>query len=278
MLRGFPTSPARVFTCSPHVRAFTLSRVLTSSVPPLPRSCVCWSLLLWSCSSFAAVFMEPSCSFSLHQPVLGLALSSGTLAPVTFVARSHPLLLSVLVQTALFTSSAASGRCSRISPLRGLPTPHCCSPILDGDSANDATVGVSFALRRKRILTSKTTTNSTCSKVAAKKGRRHRTMRNLKNTQALATHVAQLEHAETRHSSHFTCSRRLGSSHFFRAFSMLLHKQPLDFPCVSPRCKPHLVSGFRSAARCSDRSNLFRWPLPLSKSTRSWPSCFALIF
>ena len=53
-----------------------------ASVPALPRSCVCWSLLLWSCSSFAAVFMEPSCSFSLHQPVLDLALSFGTLAPV----------------------------------------------------------------------------------------------------------------------------------------------------------------------------------------------------
>ena len=50
---------------------------------------VCWSLLLWSCSSFAAGFMESSCSFSRHQPVLDLALSSGALAPATFVARSH---------------------------------------------------------------------------------------------------------------------------------------------------------------------------------------------
>ena len=41
---------------------------------------------MWSFSSFAVVFMEPSCSFSLHQPVLDLALLSGTFVPV---ARSH---------------------------------------------------------------------------------------------------------------------------------------------------------------------------------------------
>ena len=106
-----------------------------ASVPPLPRSCVCWSLLLWSCFSFAAGFMEPSCSFSLHQPVLDLALSSGTLAPVTFVARSHHC-SSVLGQTALSTSSAASGRCSRISPSRGLVEAALSLPSLHCDCFN----------------------------------------------------------------------------------------------------------------------------------------------
>ena len=50
------------------------SRALRLLLPPLPRSCVYWSLLLWSFSSFAVVFIEPSCSFSLHQPVLPCAV------------------------------------------------------------------------------------------------------------------------------------------------------------------------------------------------------------
>ena len=64
--------------------------------------------------------MGPSCSFSLRLPILDLSLSSGTLAPLSLVAWSHLLLLSVLVQTAPNTSSAASGRCSRTPPSRGL--------------------------------------------------------------------------------------------------------------------------------------------------------------
>ena len=54
-------------------------------------------------------------SISLHQPVLDLALSSASLC-----CSVTPSLLSVLVQTALTTSSAASGRCSRMFPSRGL--------------------------------------------------------------------------------------------------------------------------------------------------------------
>ena len=112
MLRGFLASPARVFTCSPHVRAFTLSE---ASVPLLPRSCVCWSLLLWSCSSLPR---SPSYSFTLHQPVLDLVLFPETLVPV---ARSHSFApLRACAGCSKHVSSAASSRCSRISPSRGL--------------------------------------------------------------------------------------------------------------------------------------------------------------
>ena len=64
-----------------------------ASVPPLPRSCLCWTRC---CGA------EHEGSFSQHQPVLDLAPSSGTLAPVTrhSCCSVTPLLLSVLVQTA----------------------------------------------------------------------------------------------------------------------------------------------------------------------------------
>ena len=98
-------------------------------MPPLPRSCVCWSLLLWSFPSFAVVFMEPSCSFSLHQPFLDLALWSGTLAPVTFVACSHSFApLRACAGRSEHVSTAASGRCSRISQSRGLVEGLVCVP------------------------------------------------------------------------------------------------------------------------------------------------------
>ena len=96
-----------------------------ASVLPLPRSCVCscvcWTLPLWSCSSFAAVFLEPSYSLSLCTNLFwtfrcrlehlhpSLLLLGHTMAP-----------LRTCVHTALRISSAASSRCSRISPSRGL--------------------------------------------------------------------------------------------------------------------------------------------------------------
>ena len=80
-----------------------------ASVPLLPRSCVCWSLLLWNCSSFAAVFTEPSCSFSPHQLVGPCAVVWNTCTR-HFCCSVTTLLLTVLLQTALSASSAASGR------------------------------------------------------------------------------------------------------------------------------------------------------------------------
>ena len=61
LLRGFRASPARVFPCSPHVRAFTCSE---ASLPTLPRSCVCWSLL---CGAFRPL---PWSSWSIRAPSL----------------------------------------------------------------------------------------------------------------------------------------------------------------------------------------------------------------
>ena len=66
MHRGFPASPARVFPCSPHFRASTCSEAF---VPSLPRSCVYWSLLLWSC------FGLPRSSRSVRAPSLCTNLS-----------------------------------------------------------------------------------------------------------------------------------------------------------------------------------------------------------
>ena len=55
------------------------------------------------------VFMEPWCSFSLHQPVLDLALLSGTLVLSVTLFCTFPCLCKLLF--ARFP--AASGRCSR---------------------------------------------------------------------------------------------------------------------------------------------------------------------
>ena len=123
MLQSFLASPARVFPCCPHVRTFTLSE---ASVPRLPRSCVCWSLLLWSFTSIAVVFMKSSYSFTLHQPVLDLALLPGTLVTV---ARSHYFApLRVFSSGTKHVSSALSSRCSRISPSRGTVQGLVCVP------------------------------------------------------------------------------------------------------------------------------------------------------
>ena len=105
MLRGFSASPARVNTCSPHVRAFKLSRALR-------RLCLLGRGLVSvgaSCCGAVLPLSAPTCS--------------GPCAVVWNTCTRHfcyHLLLSVHVQTALCTSSAASGRCSRISPSRGL--------------------------------------------------------------------------------------------------------------------------------------------------------------
>ena len=88
-------------------------------MPPVPRSCVCRSPPLWSCSSFAAVFMEPWCPSLCTNLFWTLRCRLEHLQP-SLCCSVTPLLLSVLVQTAQSTSSAAAGRCSRISPSRGL--------------------------------------------------------------------------------------------------------------------------------------------------------------
>ena len=77
---------------------------------------------MWSGSSFAAGFVELSCSFS------DLALSSGNTSTCHFCCSVTLLLLSVLVQTALGTSRAASCRCSRISPTARLCVRSCVPP------------------------------------------------------------------------------------------------------------------------------------------------------
>ena len=77
---------------------------------------------VWSFSSFAVVFVEPSCSFSLHH--LRCCLEH------LYQLLGHTLLLlSVLVQAVLRNvSSAASGRCSRISQSRGVVEGLVCFP------------------------------------------------------------------------------------------------------------------------------------------------------
>ena len=68
--------PCRVFPCSPHVKAFTCSE---ACLPPQPRSCVCLTLLLWSC------FALLRCSWSVRAPSLCTNLLPGILAPVTLL-------------------------------------------------------------------------------------------------------------------------------------------------------------------------------------------------
>ncbi len=146
MLRGFPASPARVFPCSPHVRASTCSEAFG---PSLPRSCVCWSLLLWSCSSFPADFMELSCSFTnlfwtlrsrMEQLHPSLLLLAHTLAPLRACAgrskhvqrRARSLLANIPIARPCERSCAPPSpvrrRRVRAKPaffLNGVPTCFC---------------------------------------------------------------------------------------------------------------------------------------------------------
>ena len=70
--------------------------------------------------------MEPSCSFTLHQSVLDLALLRGTLVTV---ARTHSFApFRACAGRFKHVSSAASGRCSRVSPSRGLVEGRVCVP------------------------------------------------------------------------------------------------------------------------------------------------------
>ena len=117
MLRGFPATPAQVFTYSPHVRAFTLSGV-------------------GFCASSAAVLclLEPAVVELFFVLLLSAPTCPGPCAVAWNTCTRHfccsvvPLLLSVLVQTAPNTSSAASGRCSRKSPSRALVEGPCAPP------------------------------------------------------------------------------------------------------------------------------------------------------
>ena len=110
-------------------------------MPPLPRSCVCWSLLLWSFSSFAAVFMEPSCSFSLHQPVLDLVLSSGNTCTrhfcsftLTVMMKSFTLAEMLRLSDCLVNSRHVLWCCSSPWQTTGESSHSCFSPDphLDG--------------------------------------------------------------------------------------------------------------------------------------------------
>ena len=115
MLRGFllPGSSTR------HVRAFTLSRalrLLASSAAVLcllePAVVELFFLCRGLHGAFVLLLSAPTCS--------GPCAVVWNTCTRHFCCSVTPLLLSVLVQTALSTSSAASGRCSRIFPSRGL--------------------------------------------------------------------------------------------------------------------------------------------------------------
>ena len=112
-----PCLSCPVFLCSPHVRAFTCSE---ASVPPLPRSCVCWSLLLWSFPSFAVVFMEPECPF--HSAPLSWTLRCCLEHLYPLLGHSL-LLLSVLVQAVLNTFPAPRPVAARECPNREALSP-----------------------------------------------------------------------------------------------------------------------------------------------------------
>ena len=84
MLRGFPASPARVFTCSQHVRAFTLSHLkhVTCSryAPSCSRPCASAS----HCSAPAAAFVTTlRNTLSLVRLLLPMLFLHGSLGPNT---------------------------------------------------------------------------------------------------------------------------------------------------------------------------------------------------
>ena len=93
------TARRRVFTCSQHVRAFVLSRAL--------------SLLCLLCRGLVSA--GACCCGALAPTCSGPCAVVWNTCTRHFCCSVTPLLLSVLAQTAPSTSSAASGRCSRIS-------------------------------------------------------------------------------------------------------------------------------------------------------------------
>ena len=125
MLRDFPASPARGVTCSPDVRAFTCSE---ASLPPLPQSCVGWSLL---CGAFRPVLWS---SWSLRAPSLctNLIMTLRCCLEHLYPLLGHTLLLlSVLVQAALSTFPAPRPVAAREYPHReALWKVLCVSPRL----------------------------------------------------------------------------------------------------------------------------------------------------
>ena len=96
---------------------------------------------------------SPSCSFTLHQSVLDLALLPGTLVPV---ARSHSFApFRACAGRSKHVSSAASGRCSRTSPSRGLVEGLVCVPPSPVRRRLLAGLLRSFPTWFRRVLTSR---------------------------------------------------------------------------------------------------------------------------